>query len=176
MLTSLKHGPKYKCRKINKGCHNLKMRTNGTKHDIPNTDRLREKGGARKGFKRVQNQKGKAKLLNLSNTAAWLTLTCLRPRLFLFGPRRSCPGSISHRSMGVQVKAMTKNQQTNNRRNRCKEHMERHKTDKHDSHGKQRNQKTSKLAKRQTSKKVNKRWCPCGTNVGLDRVSIASLC
>ena len=49
MPTSLEHGPKYKCREINKGHHNLKMRTNGTKHDIPNTDRLREKGRRKKG-------------------------------------------------------------------------------------------------------------------------------
>ena len=127
-------------------------------------------------FKRVQNQKGKAKLLNPSNTATWLTSTCLHPHLFLFAPRGPCPSSIPPRSMGVQVKAMTKNQQTNNRRNRCKEHMERHKTNKHDRHGKQRNQKASKLAKRQTSKKANKRWCPRGINVDLHQVSIASLC
>ena len=134
------------------------------------------KGGGRKGFKRVQNQKGKAKLLNLLNTVAWLTSTCLHPCLFLFAPWRPGLSSIPPRSMCVHARAMTRNQQTNNRRNRCKEHMERHKTDKHDRHGKQRNQKASKLAKRKTSKKANKRWCPCGTDVGLDRVSIASLC
>ena len=43
MPTPLEHGPKYKCRKVNKGCHTLEMRTNGTKHDIPNIDHLREK-------------------------------------------------------------------------------------------------------------------------------------
>ena len=43
MPTSLEHGPKYKCRKINRGCHTLKMRTNGTRHDIPNTNHLGEK-------------------------------------------------------------------------------------------------------------------------------------
>ena len=59
MLTSLKHGPKYKCRNINKGCHNLKMRTNGTKHDIPNTDRLREKGRRKKGVQKSTKPKGK---------------------------------------------------------------------------------------------------------------------
>ena len=94
----------------------------------------------------------------------------------LLAPGRSCPSSMCPCSMCVHAKTKTRNQQTNNRRNRCKEHMERHKTDKHDRHGKQRNQKASKLAKRKTSKKANKRWCPCGTNVGLDRVSIASLC
>ena len=49
MLTSLKHDPEYKCRKINKGCHNLKMRKNGTKHDIPKTNWLGEKGRRKKG-------------------------------------------------------------------------------------------------------------------------------
>ena len=45
MPTSLEHGLKYKCRKINRGGHHtLEMRTNGTWHDIPNTNYLREKG------------------------------------------------------------------------------------------------------------------------------------
>ena len=35
---------------------------------------------------------------------------------------------------------------------------------------------TRKQAKKQTSKKAKERWCPQGTNVGLDRMSIASLC
>ena len=43
MLTSLKHGPKYWCRKVNRGRHTLEMRTNGTWYDIPNTTHLREK-------------------------------------------------------------------------------------------------------------------------------------
>ena len=49
MPTFLKYGPKYKCRKINRGCHTLEMMTNGTKHDIPNTDHLREKGRRKEG-------------------------------------------------------------------------------------------------------------------------------
>ena len=49
MPTSLEHGPKYKCRKINRGCHTLDMRTNGTQHDIPNTNHLREKGEKKEG-------------------------------------------------------------------------------------------------------------------------------
>ena len=43
MPTSLKHGPKYKCRKINRGHHTLEMRTNVTRHDIPNTNYLGKK-------------------------------------------------------------------------------------------------------------------------------------
>ena len=50
MPTSLELGPKYKCRKINRGCHNLKMRTNGIRHDIPNTNHLREKGKRKEGI------------------------------------------------------------------------------------------------------------------------------
>ena len=68
--------PKYRCRKVNRGHHTLEMRTNGTWHDIPNTTypkREREEEG--RGFKRVQNQIGKARPLNLLNTAAWLILT-----------------------------------------------------------------------------------------------------
>ena len=49
MPTSLEHGPKYRCRKENWGCHTLEMRTNGKCHDIPNTNHLREKGMRKKG-------------------------------------------------------------------------------------------------------------------------------
>ena len=49
MPTFLEHGPKYKCRKINRGCHTLDMRMNDTQHDIPNTNHLREKGERKEG-------------------------------------------------------------------------------------------------------------------------------
>ena len=49
MPTFLEHGPKYKCRKVNRGRYTLEMRTNGTWHDIPNTTYLREKGRQKKG-------------------------------------------------------------------------------------------------------------------------------
>ena len=49
MLTSPEHGPKYRCRKVNRGCHTLEIRMNGTWHDIPNTTHLREKGGRKEG-------------------------------------------------------------------------------------------------------------------------------
>ena len=48
MPTSLEHGPKYRCRKVNKGHHTLEIRTNGTWHNIPNTTHLREKGDERR--------------------------------------------------------------------------------------------------------------------------------
>ena len=43
MPTSLEHGPKYRCRKVNRGHHTLEMRMNDTRHDIPNTNHLGEK-------------------------------------------------------------------------------------------------------------------------------------
>ena len=49
MPTSLEHGLKYRCRKVNRGRHTLEMRMNGTWHDIPNTTHLREKGGKKEG-------------------------------------------------------------------------------------------------------------------------------
>ena len=49
MPISLKYGLKYKCMEIKKGRHTLEMRTNGTKHNIPNTNHLREKGRRKEG-------------------------------------------------------------------------------------------------------------------------------
>ena len=49
MPTSLEHGPKYKCRKVNRGHHTLKMRMDGTWHDILNITHLREKGRRKEG-------------------------------------------------------------------------------------------------------------------------------
>ena len=49
MPTSLKHGPKYRRRKVNRGCHTLEIRMNGIWHDIPNTTHLREKGERKEG-------------------------------------------------------------------------------------------------------------------------------
>ena len=49
MPTSLEHGPKYRCRKVNRGRHTLEMNTNGTRHDIPNPNHLREKVRRKKG-------------------------------------------------------------------------------------------------------------------------------
>ena len=49
MPTSLEHGRKYRCMKVNRGRHTLEMRMNGTQHDIPNKTYLREKEEMRKG-------------------------------------------------------------------------------------------------------------------------------
>ena len=77
MPTSLEHGPKYRYRKVNKGCHTLEMRTNGTCHNIPNTTHLRGRKDEGRGFKRIHNKMGEARTLNLRNIAAWLIFTCL---------------------------------------------------------------------------------------------------
>ena len=44
MPTSLEHSPKYRYRNVNRGRHTLEMKMNGTQHNIPNTNHLREKG------------------------------------------------------------------------------------------------------------------------------------
>ena len=49
MPISLEHDLKYICREINRDRHTLKMRMNGTQHDIPNTIHLREKGKRKEG-------------------------------------------------------------------------------------------------------------------------------
>ena len=49
MPTSLEYGPKYKYKKVNRGLHTLEMRTNGTRHDIPNTNHLKEKMRRKEG-------------------------------------------------------------------------------------------------------------------------------
>ena len=49
MPTSLEHGPKYRCRKVNRDRRTLEMRMNGTWHDIPNTTHLIEKEGRKEG-------------------------------------------------------------------------------------------------------------------------------
>ena len=59
MFTSLEHDPKYRCRKVNKGRHTLEMRTNGTKHDISNTNHLGEKRRKKEGGLKEQITKGK---------------------------------------------------------------------------------------------------------------------
>ena len=61
MPVSLERGPKYRCRKVNRGHHTLEMRTNGTWHDIPNITHLRKKEEEGRGFKRVHNQMGEAR-------------------------------------------------------------------------------------------------------------------
>ena len=60
MSTSLEHGPKYRCRKVNRGRHSIEMRTNGTQHDIPNTTYLREKGRRKEEVLKEYITKGKS--------------------------------------------------------------------------------------------------------------------
>jgi len=49
MPTSLEHGPKYMCRKVNRDRHTLEIKTNGTQYDRPNTNYLRENGRRKEG-------------------------------------------------------------------------------------------------------------------------------
>ena len=177
MPTSLEHGKKYRCRKVNKGHHTLEMRTNGTRHDIPNITHLREKWGRKEGgFKRVHNPKGKARTLNLLNIIAQLICTCLNPCPFCLrlGDRALTPYVLAPCIYMQRQRQETSRQAVEGKDARSI--WKRHKANKHDRHGKQRNKKASKQARRQTSKKANRRWCPRGTNVGLDQMSIISLC
>ena len=89
------------------------MRTNGTQHDIPNTNHLGEKEGGRKGFRRVHNQRKKLnpKPTNYSCIAQIHMLASL-PLLFV--PGKPCPSSMRPRSMCVHAKAKTRNHQTSN--------------------------------------------------------------
>ena len=116
------------------------------------------------------------RLLNLLIVAAWLNhMLMFAPFLLVLG--RLCPSS-----MCVHAKAKTRSQQTSNGRKRYKVHIKRHKADKRDRHGKHRykdvrkqaRRQTSKIANKQAKRKTSKRWCPRGTNVGLDQISITS--
>ena len=59
MPTSLEHGPKYRCKKVNRGCHILEMRINGKCYDIPNITHLREKGRKKEGVLKSTKPKRK---------------------------------------------------------------------------------------------------------------------
>ena len=59
MPTFLEHGPKYKCRKINRGRHTLEIRANGTWHDIPNKTHLGKKGRRKEGVLKSTKPKRK---------------------------------------------------------------------------------------------------------------------
>ena len=59
MPTSLEHGLKYRCGKVNRGCHTLEMRINVIWPDIPNTTHLREKKGRKEGVLKSTKPKGK---------------------------------------------------------------------------------------------------------------------
>ena len=108
---------------------------------------------------------------------------------FLLAPRRLCPSSMRPHSICVHAKTRTRNQQTSNGKKKmcrycAKGTKQTSKIDmasiaygrRHDEPqdkqankeaikqtGKQANKKEDKQVKRQT-----KRWCPQGTNVGLD--------
>ena len=105
MPTSLEHGPKYKCRKVNRGRHALETMTNGTKYDIPNTDHLREEEG--RGLKEyiTKGKKLNPRPIDCSRSAHVCMLTS-SPLLLV--PRRSCPSSMCPRSICIHAKAQTR--------------------------------------------------------------------
>ena len=123
---------------------------------------------------------GEARPLNLLNIAAWLISTCSHPHPFCLrlGNHALALCDLAP-CVYMQRPRPRQGQETSKQAMEGKDAKniwKRHKVDKHDRHGKQRNKKTTKQARWQTSKKASKRWCPRGTNVGLDRRSIISLC
>ena len=82
MSASLEHGPKYKCRKINRGHHTLEMRTNGARHDIPNTNHLGEKGRRKEGDLKEYINEGKKLNPKPTDISIWLISTFLHLTLF----------------------------------------------------------------------------------------------
>ena len=172
MPTSLEKCPKYRCRKVNRGRHTLEMRTNGTWHDIPNTTHLRKKWGSNEGgFKSVHNQMGEARSLNLLNITAWLISTRPYPLPFCLHQvdRALAPCILAPcvcTCKGKDKKLADK---------QWKEKMQRA----YERGIKQINEidMASKETKKWEGKQARKQnWCPRGTNVGLDRMSITSLC
>ena len=131
---------------------------------------------------------GEARLLNLLNIATWLISTCSHPYPFSLrlGDRALAPSVLAPCVYMQRQRQETSRQEMEGKD--AKSIWKRHKADKHDRYGIYRNKDaskqvirqtseiTSKQAKRQTSKQANKKWCPRGTNVGLDWVTITSLC
>ena len=114
LFRSLDHGPKYRCRKINRGRHTLNMRMNGTQHDIPNTTHLREKGRRKEGVLKSTkpNRGGYTPKSTKHCRLAYIDMLASSP--FLLVPGRSYPSSMHPRSMFVYAKAKTRNQETSN--------------------------------------------------------------
>ena len=109
-----------------------------------------------RGFKRVHNQREKAKILNLLTIAAWLISACSHPCPFCLCPRdRVLAPCVLAPCVYMQRQRQETSIQAIEGKD-AKKHMKRHKVDKHDRHGKQRSKKASKLVRRQTSKKQTK--------------------
>ena len=116
----------------------------------------KRKGGGRKGGLKSTNQMGKARPLNLLNTAARLILTCLHPHPFCLrlgdcALASSVPASCVHMQKQSQE---TRRQAMEGKDAECI--WRRHEVDKHDRHGKQRNKKESKQANKREDKQARK--------------------
>ena len=123
MPTSPEHGLKYRCRKVNKGRHTLKMRTNGTRHDIPNTTHLRERGGRKEGgFEKYITKWERLDPLNLLNIVVWLITTCLRLHPFCLRLEDHTL-ALCVLTPSMYMQRQRQEPQTSNGRKRCKEHM-----------------------------------------------------
>ena len=118
---------------------------------------------------------GKTRLLNLLNIDTWLISTCLHPHPFCLhlGNHALAPCVLAPYVYMQWQRQETSRQAMEGKG--AKSIWKRHKADKRDRHGKH-SKKVSEQVKRHTSKKMNKRWCLRGTNVGLDRMSITLLC
>ena len=93
---------------------------------------------------------------------------------FLLAPGRPCPRAMRPRSMCVHAKARTRNQQISNGKKEMCRACE--KGIKQTSMIDMASKETRTQVRRQTNKKAKKRWCPWGTNVGLEQMSMTSLC
>ena len=120
MPTSLKHDLKYRCEKVNRSCHTLEMRTNGTWHDIPNTNHLREKGGRKEGdLKEYITKWERFPKSTEHSRLAYIHMLASSPFLLALG--RPCPNSMHPRSMCIHTKAKTRNHRQAMEGKRCKE-------------------------------------------------------
>ena len=98
---------------------------NGTRHDIPNTNHLGEKGKRKeKGLKEyiIKWEKLDPKPTE-HNCLPYIHMPSSSPFLLALG--RPCPNSMRPRSMFVHAKAKTRNQQTSNGRKKMQRACER---------------------------------------------------
>ena len=111
--------------KLNRGCHILKMRMNGTWYDIPNTTHPRKKGGRKEGGLKeyITNWERLDPKSTKHGCLAYIDMLASSPILLV--PGRSCPSSMHLRSMCVHAKARIRNQLQVMERERCVDNAQR---------------------------------------------------